>query len=257
MKITVLGAGAYGLALGGILVQNGHLVNYYDIRFKDTSLKKALSGTEMILLAVPSKVAPYLLPHLPKNLPLIIATIGFLSKKPFASFMDLMAISGPGFADDIKAKKETRLTATDQRIVDLFTTSYLTFDYTDDVDGVLMCGALKNVYAILAGWLGLGRNSKEWNKYIDGVLEEMKRILCINGANPQTVDLACGIGDLKLTCGSPSRNFEFGRKLRFNHFIDSGETVEGLVAINRICRGAIKTPHDAKYLNQIKEIICH
>ncbi|MBQ3352863.1 hypothetical protein IJG89_00740 [Candidatus Saccharibacteria bacterium] len=256
MKITVLGAGAYGSVLADILIHNGHVVNNYDIKLKDTSLGTSLIDAEVILLAVPSKVAPYLLSHLPKNLPLIIATKGFLSVKPFVDFNDYMVISGPGFANDIKAKKETRLTATDQRIIDLFTTDYLTFDYTDDVNGVLMCGALKNVYAILAGWLDLRRNSKEWNKYVNDVSEEMKTILSLNGANPQTVDLACGIGDLKLTCGLPSRNYEFGRRLRSGRAINSGETIEGLVAINRIQRGDIKTSRNLKYLKQIKEIVC-
>ena len=70
-------------------------------------------------------------------------------------------------------------------------------------------------------------------------------------ANPKTVDLVCGVGDLKLTCGYPSRNYEYGDKLRQDANYQPEKTVEGLSAIKRIKRGEIVVPKDAKYLLEI------
>ena len=253
MKIAILGAGAFGTALGGILAEKGYDIDYYDSRFEQERLSDALSGTKYIVLCVPSKVVPHLLPYLPKNQPLIIATKGILSAKTFADFKDYMALSGPGFADDIKAKKLTKLTATDDRVVELFSTNYLSFDKTSDIQGMLMCGALKNVYAIGAGLLGLKSNTKEHKKYLDDVAKEMKSVLASNNANADTVDLVCGKGDLKITCDNPSRNYEFGQILRKNPDAQPEKTVEGVSALKRIKKGEIVVPKDATILNNLME----
>ena len=140
MKIAILGAGAFGTALGGILADKAFDIDYYDTRIEQERLSDVISGADYILLAVPSKAVPYVLPYLPKNRPLIVATKGILSCQTFKDFKDFMVLSGPGFADDIKAGKQTKLTASDKRIIELFTTDYLSFDYSDDNNGILMCG---------------------------------------------------------------------------------------------------------------------
>ncbi len=254
MKIAILGAGAYGTALGGILANKGYDIDYYDSKIERERLKDVVDDARMIILAVPSEVVPYLLPHLPVSKPIIVATKGILSAKMFEGFRDVVALSGPGFAADIKAGKETKLTATDYRVIELFSTDYLDFDYTDDINGVLMCGALKNVYAIYAGVLGLKRGTEMWTHYIDDAADEMRAVLTLNGANARTVDLHCGIGDLELTCGLPSRNYEHGLILRKDAKAEPTKTVEGLSAIRRIKRGEIKVPNDAAKLREIVKI---
>jgi glycerol-3-phosphate dehydrogenase (NAD(P)+) len=251
MKIAILGAGAFGTALGGILADKGYDIDYYDSKVEKEALSKVLLDSKYIILAVPSLAAPYLLPHLPKEKPLIIATKGFLDTHNFKDFADFMVLSGPGFADDIKAKKETYLTATDKRVIDLFATDYLTFDFTDDKNGVLMCGALKNVYAIYAGYLNLIPGSIQHEKYLTEAAEEMQALLRANGADPTTVSLACGLGDLRLTCNFPSRNYEFGQILRENSKATPQKTVEGLTALFKIKRGEIKVPDTALRLREL------
>ncbi len=251
MKISILGAGAFGTALGGILANKGYDIDYYDSKVERERLSDVLLKAKYVILCVPSQAVPYLLPYLPKNLPLIVATKGILMDVAFESFKDWMVLSGPGFADDIKAKKKTFLTATDSRVVDLFNTDYVQFDFTDDRRGVLMCGSLKNVYAILAGLRGLKRESTEWREFIRQAKEEMELILGANGADANTVDLACGIGDLKLTCGLPSRNYEYGTILRDNPAYEPTNTVEGLSAIRRIARYEINVPGKAKLLKEV------
>lgn len=254
MKIAILGAGAFGTALGGILADKGYDIDYYDSKVEKESLEKVLSDAKYIVLVVPSQAAPYLLPHLPHEKPLIIATKGFLDSHNFADFKDYMVLSGPGFAADIKAGKDTHLTATDKRIVELFATDYLTFDFTTDINGALMCGALKNIYAIYAGYLNLRPGTPRHEKYLTEVAEEMKALLKANNGDPGTVDLACGKGDLRLTCDFPSRNYEFGQILAKNPKAIPEKTVEGLTALFKVKRGEIKLPESALKLKELIEI---
>ena len=251
MKIAILGAGAFGTALGEILAGKGYDIDYYDSKVEKESLKEVLNKAKYMILAVPSLTAPYLLPYLPKDKPLIIATKGFLDEHNFKNFSDYMVMSGPGFAADIKLGKETHLTATDQRIVDLFETDFLTFDLTTDTRGAMMCGALKNIYAILAGFLGLKPGDSEYENFITEVTEEMQALLSVNNANPDTVNLACGIGDLRLTCNFPSRNYEFGQVLSRNPKARPEKTVEGLTALLKVKRGEINVPEEATKLKEL------
>lgn len=132
MKIAILGAGAFGTTLGNILIQNNYDVEYYDPKIKTATITNITNNAKYIVLAIPSEVAPYVLPHLPMGKPLIIATKGILDDKQFNYFEDYMVLSGPGFAQDIKNHKKTFLTITDKRLAKLFKADYLIFDYTDD-----------------------------------------------------------------------------------------------------------------------------
>ena len=254
MKIAILGAGAFGTALGGILADKGYDIDYYDSKLEKEKLSDVLTKVKYIVLAVPSQAAPYLLPYLPKDMPLIVATKGFLDTHNFDEFTDYMVLSGPGFAVDIKAGKETHLTATDKRVVELFETDFLTFDFTPDKRGVLMCGALKNIYAILAGLLNLKAGTALHEQYLTEVAGEMKALLTCNGADPATVNLECGIGDLRLTCNYPSRNYEFGQILRKNSKAVPEKTVEGLTALGKVKRGEIEVPDRAIHLKELIKI---
>ena len=233
------------------MADKGYDIDYYDSRIEKERLSDVVADAKYIVLCVPSKATPYVLPYLPKNKPLIIATKGILSDKAFSEFKDYMVLSGPGFADDIKAAKQTILTATDLRIVNLFGTNYLSFDMTDDKRGVLMCGALKNVYAIMAGLRGLEPGTEKHKKYLSDVAREMKELLTANGAKAETVDLVCGKGDLKITCANPSRNYEFGCKLRENPEYQPEKTVEGVSALKRIKRGEIVIPENVVILKEL------
>ena len=255
MKIAILGAGAFGTALGGLLADNGYDIDYYDVRIEKERLADVVSSARYIVLCVPSQAVPYVLPHVPKDKPLIVATKGVLSDKPFREFKDWMVLSGPGFAQDIKAGKHTVLTVTDKRIAKLFEANHMEFELTNDANGVIMCGALKNVYAILAGLKGLRRETKEWLRFIDDASAEMRRLLDVNGADAKTVNMACGIGDLMLTCGYPSRNYEFGDLLRQNPKYEAEKTVEGLSALKRIERREIKVPEGLKLLKEVRDAI--
>lgn len=254
MKVAILGAGAFGTALGRILAEKGYDVDYYDQKIEQEKLADVLDGAKCMVLAVPSQAVPYLLPHLPKEKFLIVATKGVLNFATFEKFRDVAVLSGPGFAADIKDRRPTLLTATDLRAVEMFQTDYLEFDMTTDARGVLMCGALKNVYAILAGMLGLAAKTALWDEFINAAAGEMREILAANGALAETVDLSCGIGDLELTCALPSRNFEFGLELRNGRTAAPDKTVEGVSALKKLRAGEIVVPETAAKLQEIIKI---
>lgn len=92
--------------------------------------------------------------------------------------------------------------------------------------GVELGGALKNVYAIIAGMaaaLGMGENTK--SMLITRALAEMTRFAVKLGANPMTFLGLAGVGDLIVTCSSPrSRNYQVG------HALGEGLTLEAAVS---------------------------
>ena len=253
MKVAIIGAGAYGTALGGILAENGYDIDYYDPQIEKERLKDTLSGAGAILICIPSEVVMKLLSHLPKDKFLIIASKGFLSLKPFEEFEDYAVLSGAGFADDIKNGHRVSLTATDKRVVEMFSTNNVRFDTTNDKLGVFMCGALKNIYAIKAGMMKLSPNSKKKEAFLCDAVKEMAEILHENGARPSTIRLACGMKDLALTCGINSRNYRYGVEYSVNSNCKTDQTVEGLSALKRVKRGEIEIPEDAKILKGLLE----
>lgn len=262
MNITIFGAGVFGLALGKILESKSHSVTFYDpFKFPDLSLEKSLEGSELMILSVPSDHAGEVLKKIPgsfRHLPFIIATKGLFTSKPFQNFENISILSGPAFAQDLNSHKPTTLTATSKLIIDLFQTSWLKFDHTDDVDGVLLCGTFKNIYAIEAGRRGLKKDTDDFDAYIKKVCAELKTILSENLCDPKTVDLACGIGDMILTCSSDtSRNYQFGQNLAENPDTHHAtQTTEGLTALCNLEQNSIAIPKTAKTLQQIKEKLC-
>lgn len=216
MKITIFGAGAFGTALGKILEEKGHTLEYYDpVKYPEKGLTSTIEGSEAYLLAVPSAAAPKVLLFIPHDKPLICASKGFLTTASFKPFAKFSVLSGGAFAADLDKKAPCVLTATDPFIKQLFETDWLKFDETADKTGVLICGALKNIYAIGSGYWGLKYGTQDFDDFINSALTEMKIILQTNGADPRTVDLSCGLRDLVVTCASPtSRNYDFGVKLK-------------------------------------------
>ena len=250
MNITILGAGAFGTALGNILQANGHTITYYDHKFTLT-LDEATKNADVIVLAIPSAFIDEPLKNLRTDLPLIVATKGLLSLEPFTKFHQVMFLSGGAFAADLNNCLKTTLTASHPLIQDLFTTDWLDFEVTNDAKGMILCGSLKNIYAIEAGFRDVEKNPKLRAEMIHAVVAEMKQILAANGAEPVTVDLACGIGDLKVTFTSSSRNYRFGLALKNNPSSQPIETTEGLTALSHLQTAHIQIPENATIIQSI------
>ena len=130
----------------------------------------------------------------------------------------VVGFSGPSFAAEVVARQPTAVVAAsdDEEAALAVQTAFSGGSFrvytADDVVGVELAGALKNVMAVAAGvveGVGLGLNSRA--ALITRGLHEMRRLGVALGAQPATFAGLAGVGDLVLTCtGALSRNHALG-----------------------------------------------
>jgi glycerol-3-phosphate dehydrogenase (NAD(P)+) len=168
----------------------------------------------------------------------------------------LTYLSGPSFAKEVALRHPTTVTiaGTNEKITHRVQHAWATDAFrtysSNDVVGVEVGGALKNVIAIAAGCidgLGYGHNSRA--AVITRGLAEIGRLASKKGANPLTLAGLSGLGDLVLTCtGELSRNrtvgFEMGK----------GRTLEDVLAgLGHVAEG-VKTSKSAYDLSVRLEV---
>lgn len=153
-------------------------------------------------------------------------------------------LSGPSFALEVARRMPTAVTIASHdadvalRAQELFQTSQFRAYTSDDVVGVELGGALKNVIAVAAGMvvgLGLGHNTTA--ALITRGLAEITRLAVERGANPLTLSGLAGMGDLILTCtGGLSRNRHVGVE------IGKGRTLEEVLGeMTEVAEGVATT----------------
>jgi len=201
------------------------------------TFEEALKDKDLVMMVVPSHVfrdvLTQLKPYLKPGMKFISATKGIENNtlkimsqvaeeilepeytEPFA------CLAGPSFAKEVVSKQPTAVTIAcrdplqAERLQALFSTDLFRVYISDDLTGVQLCGALKNVIAIAAGasdGLGFGLNARA--ALITRGLAEITRLGVAMGANPMTFAGLSGIGDLVLTCtGDLSRNRTVGLKI--------------------------------------------
>ena len=201
------------------------------INIKDEILP-SLANSSSVLLCVKStgfkKIAADLNNHMGPEQKLIWATKGLdpdtgetfseTIKKEMPSLNKTAIISGPTFAEEVAKGKPTAITLASENIQELsglasIMSSSLFRVYTsNDIVGVQLGGAFKNIIAIAAGAsdaLSLGANAR--TALITRGLEEMKSIGVSFGAKPETFFGLSGLGDLVLTStDNQSRNRRLG-----------------------------------------------
>ena len=221
------------------------------------SLEEAVAEAEFIVSAIPTvavrSVWGTAKEFLAPNARILSATKGIECKTLMlvsdvlkdvlpASFHDKLAyLSGPSFALELARRLPTAVTIAAenpevrQEIQRLISTDYFRAYETEDVIGVEVGGALKNIVAIGAGaadGLGLGLNSRA--ALITRGLAEITRLATVLGGNPLTLAGLAGMGDLVLTCtGTLSRNrtvgFELGQGKKLDVILEAlGEVAEGV-----------------------------
>lgn len=173
----------------------------------------------------------------------------------------LAVLSGPSFAKEVVEKKTTCVVIASennnlaQRLQNEFSCSFFRAYTSQDVIGVELCGALKNVYAIGSGMLdskNVGYNTKA--SYLTRSLHELGAIVLSKGGKETTLLGLSGIGDLILTCSSPlSRNYEFG--YNFNGDLTTADTVEGLNTLPNIMKLAENSGIEMPIVNAINEVV--
>jgi glycerol-3-phosphate dehydrogenase (NAD(P)+) len=188
---------------------------------------------DALLLAVPAQVlhafADQLKPHLAPRQPLVICAKGIekdsgkLVTEMLAEALpeaELAILSGPSFARDVAKGLPTAVTvaakdALAARLQASLGSAAFRPYASDDLTGVALGGAAKNVYAIACGvveGMGLGENARA--ALLARSFAELSRLGERLGARRETLMGLAGLGDLVLTATSPSsRNFSFGMEL--------------------------------------------
>lgn len=141
--------------------------------------------------------------------------------RDYAAGSMVAALSGPTFAEGIARGDPSAAVIADsgeglaRELQQSFSSSHFRLYSSDDLVGVELSGALKNVVAVAAGIVsGLGYGHNTLAALVTRGLAEIGRIVRGKGGQPRTVAGLAGIGDLLLTCtGKQSRNRRVGEEI--------------------------------------------
>lgn len=241
-----------------------YLQNFmYDPKLKATTdLKEALSNVDIILLSVPTqairsvvnKIKPILKEFNLK--PIIINTSKGLElgthkriseiiteEIPDENLGEIMTLSGPSHAEEVARHDLTLITLansnerTAKKIQDIISNDYFRIYLNQDIIGVELVSALKNVIALGAGMLsGLNYGDNARAALITRGLAELSNLGIALGADAKTFSGLAGMGDLIVTTTSlHSRNWQAGNKIAKGMSVDEvtksmGMIIEGITS---------------------------
>ena len=228
-------------------------------------LQAAVKGKDLIFVAVPSsafretlqKIAPFI------SAQAIVSLTKGMEKDTFALMSDVIAdelpnvafgvMSGPNLAKEIMNNMPSATVIASQSaalrlaVQKALHSAFFRVFASDDLIGVELGGALKNIYAIAMGMAAaydIGENTKAM--ILTRALAEMSRFGVKAGANPLTFLGLSGVGDLYATCSSTlSRNYQIGNMLGRGMSLDQaikklGQTAEGINTIQQVNEKAMK-----------------
>tara|TARA_B110000444_G_scaffold203377_1_gene195893 strand:- start:429 stop:1454 length:1026 start_codon:yes stop_codon:yes gene_type:complete len=216
-------------------------------------LDEVVNNASIVLIATPSlifeTIVQRITPYIEEGAHIISCTKG-IKLDPFRSMSDIISaninsntnsvgvLSGPNLAREIAEKKiagTVIASSSNELIRDVKTTlSSDTFKVysSNDVQGVELAGALKNIYAIICGMadsLNVGENAV--GLILTRSMAEMSRFAVAKGADPITFLGLSGMGDLVATCTSNlSRNFQLGFNLGSGLSLEESKDKVGQVA---------------------------
>lgn len=210
---------------------------------------EALNGADLIVSAAPTQfvrsVWDRIRRYVPANTPIISVAKGIENRtllRPSQIILDALgekssqravaALSGPTIAAElVRRLPATMVAASDNAdlaatVQELFTTPWLRIYTNDDLVGVEIAGATKNVIAIAAGVLdGLQAGCNAKSALLARGLAEISRLGVALGARAETFFGVAGVGDLATTCFSPE-----GRNRSCGEALGRGETLEDYLA---------------------------
>ncbi len=269
MHVTILGAGAWGTALGLVAADAGHSVRLWaredhvvaDVNERHinptflpdvvlptlvgatSSITDALEGQEraLVILSIPTQHIRTVLAPVASHLAgaSIVDVSKGIERGTHLRVSEILSdigvkmqsytvLSGPSHAEEVGRRLPTtvvaasHLPAAAEFVQRTLTTDAFRIYTSDDVTGVEICGALKNVIAIAAGMIdgvGLADNTKA--ALITRGLAEIARLGVALGARTETFSGLAGLGDLFVTCTSRhSRNRYVGEQIAKGRTLD-------------------------------------
>jgi glycerol-3-phosphate dehydrogenase (NAD(P)+) len=275
VNVVVVGGGSWGTGFSCVLLHRGHDVT---LACRDADQARAIEETgrnprylqnadlggisattiaqapiadaDLVVLAVPSAAFAEVAGVLPGDAPVLSLTKGLdpatgerLSTR--VQGRPVAVLSGPNMAEEIAdglpsaAVIASEDHALAERLQEAINSMIFRVYVNDDLVGVELCAAAKNVIALAAGGvdgLGLGDNAKA--SLITRGLVEMARLGEAYGAQPETFAGLAGMGDLIVTCFSG-----YGRNRRAGELIARGSTAdEAAVTIGQVIEGITTAP---------------
>ena len=226
-----------------------------------SSLEEVLSNTEWVFEAVPVKylrsVLEQCIPFYKNNQNWIVLSKGIESESlllpteiiddVFQSTVMKAVVSGPSFAKDLSQKQHTGVSSGSDHVSILneldiiLSTNYLTLFHSQDVKGIQLVAAVKNVIALGVGILD-GADYADNTKilFVMNMLSECELLLERVGGKKSTLYGFAGIGDIMLTAlGKESKNLSLGKKVGQGHLLNDienevGALPEGINTLNSI-----------------------
>ena len=261
MRVVVVGGGSWGTAFSRVLATRDHDVT---LACRDPEQARAIAATgrnpryltnvdlssvtavplveapigeaDLVVVAVPSATFGAVAAALPGDAPVLSLTKGLhpATGQRLSTLVEgrpVAVLSGPNIAEELArelpaaavlASEDHQLSLELQRAINSLTFRVYV---NDDIVGVELCAAAKNVIALAAGGadgMRLGDNAKA--ALVARGLSEMARLAEESGARPETFSGLAGMGDLIVTCWSKS-----GRNRRAGELIAQGTDPEEAV----------------------------
>ncbi|HEY3017904.1 MAG TPA: NAD(P)H-dependent glycerol-3-phosphate dehydrogenase [Gaiellaceae bacterium] len=275
MNVVVVGGGSWGTGFACVLRHRGHDVT---LACRDPDQARTIAKTgrnprylrnvdlagiaaapiddapiadaDLVVLAVPSRAFAEVAAALPGDAPVLSLTKGLdpatgerLSTR--VRGRPVAVLSGPNMAEEVAEglPSATVIASEDhelaERLQEAINSMIFRVYVNDDLVGVELCAAAKNVIALAAGGvdgLGLGDNAKA--SLITRGLVEMARLGEAEGAQPETFSGLAGMGDLIVTCFSG-----YGRNRRAGELIARGSSADDAAAeIGQVVEGLTTAP---------------
>lgn len=239
-------------------------------------LAGALTGAFCVLSVIPAQATRGLLASLsailPSGAPLVLCAKGIeretgkLLSQVVAEVLPqatVAALSGPSFATDVARGLPTAVTVAAQdgevagQLANLLSTPAFRCYSSDDLTGVEVGGALKNVLAIAAGAVaGAGLGASAQAAMVTRGFVELRRVGAAFGARPHTLMGLSGLGDLILTCGSSqSRNFAYGVAIGKGESLAGRPLAEGAATAGIAARVAQEQGIEAPIINAVDRLL--
>ena len=233
------------------------------------NLEEVMHEASIIFIATPSLIFDQIIKRISNFLIeeafIISCTKGILDK-PFRTLSDILSdelknkvgvLSGPNLAKEIADKKiaGTVIASSDDKVIAtvkvVLSSEHFKIYSSNDIQGVELAGALKNIYAIICGMaesLKVGENAL--GLILTRSMAEMSRFAVAKGANPITFLGLAGMGDLVATCTSKlSRNYQLGFNLGQDMTLDNAKKEVGQVAEGLRTLSVIKNESERLKIN--------